>query len=66
MAAVAGFFAAGMVSAEANRHYGRLQAVQQRHAPFDIDIDTDLCVGLASVKQNEVHRSGHDCVGRPA
>ena len=48
---VADFFAAGMVSAEANQHYGHLQAVQQKYAPFDID--TDLCVGLASVKQNE-------------
>jgi len=51
MATVADFFAAGMVSAEANQHYGHLQAVQQKYAPFDID--TDLCVGLASVKQNE-------------
>lgn len=50
-ATVADFFAAGMVSAEANQHYGHLQAVQQKYAPFDID--TDLCVGLASVKQNE-------------
>jgi hypothetical protein len=48
---ISDFYAAGMVSAEANRHYGHLQAVQQRYAPFDID--TDLCVGLASVKQNE-------------
>ena len=48
---VADFFAAGMVSAEANQHYGHLQAVQQKYAPFNID--TDLCVGLASVKQNE-------------
>ena len=50
-ATVADFFAAGMVSAEANQHYGHLQAVQQKYAPFNID--TDLCVGLASVKQNE-------------
>ena len=50
-ATVADFFAAGMVSAEANQHYGHLQAVQQKYAPFDVD--TDLCVGLASVKQNE-------------
>jgi len=40
-----------MVSAEANRHYSHLQAVQQRYAPFGID--TELCVGLASVTQNE-------------
>jgi hypothetical protein len=51
MATVADFFAAGMVSAEANQHYGHLQAVQQRYAPFGID--SNLCVGLASVKQNE-------------
>jgi hypothetical protein len=50
-ATVADFFAAGKVSAEANQHYGHLQAVQQKYAPFNMD--TDLCVGLASVKQNE-------------
>ena len=48
---VSDFYAAGMVSAEANRHYGPLLAVQQRYAP--LGIGTDLCVGLASVKQNE-------------
>jgi hypothetical protein len=37
--------------AEANRHYGSLPAVQQRYTPFKIP--TDLCVGLASVAQNE-------------
>jgi hypothetical protein len=50
-AKVSDFFAAGLVSAEANRHYGHLLAVQQRYAPFGIG--TDLCVGLANVKQNE-------------
>ncbi len=50
-ATVSDFYAAGMVSAEANRHYGSLPAVQQRYAPFKIP--TDLCVGLASVAQNE-------------
>jgi hypothetical protein len=50
-ATVSDFFAAGMVSAEANQHYGHLQAVQQRYAPFGMD--TELCVGLASVTQNE-------------
>jgi hypothetical protein len=50
-ARVSDFFAAGMVSAEANRHYGHLLAVQQRYAP--LGMDTELCVGLASVKQNE-------------
>ena len=50
-ATVADFFAAGMVSAEANSHYGHLPAVQQKYAPFGVA--TDLCVGLAHVKQNE-------------
>jgi hypothetical protein len=51
VAKVSDFYAAGMVSAEANRHYGHLDAVQQRYAPFGMD--TDLCVGLARVTQNE-------------
>jgi hypothetical protein len=46
-ATVSDFYAAGLVSAEANAHYGSLDAVQQRYAPFGIP--TDLCVGLASV-----------------
>ena len=50
-AKVSDFHAAGMVSAEANSHYGSLPAVQQRYAPFGIP--TELCVGLASVAQNE-------------
>jgi hypothetical protein len=50
-AKVSDFYAAGMVSAKANRHYGSLPAVQQRYAPFGRV--TDLCVGLASVAQNE-------------
>jgi hypothetical protein len=44
---VASFFAAGMVSAEANSHYGSLRAVQQEYAPFGIP--SGLCVGLATV-----------------
>ena len=51
VATVSDFYAAGMVSAEANSHYGSLPAVQQRYAPFGIA--TDLCVGLASVRQNQ-------------
>jgi hypothetical protein len=51
VATVSDFYAAGMVSAEANRHYGHLLAVQQEYAP--LGMGTDLCVGLASVKQNE-------------
>jgi hypothetical protein len=50
-AKVSDFYAVGMVSAEANRHYGHLPAVQQRYAPFGME--TDLCVGLARVAQNE-------------
>jgi len=50
-AKVSDFYAAGMVSAKANRHYGSLPAVQQRYAPFGRM--TDLCVGLARVAQNE-------------
>jgi hypothetical protein len=51
MGKVSDFYAAGMVSAEANMHYGSLPAVQQRYAPFNIP--TELCVGLARVAQNE-------------
>ena len=45
------FYGLGLVSAAANNHYGSLAAVQQKYAPFGIE--TSLCVGLASVKQNE-------------
>ena len=48
---VSDFYDDGLVSAEANRHYGNLVAVQQKYAPFGIE--TELCVGLARVKQNE-------------
>ena len=49
---VSDFYAAGMVSAEVNSHYGSLRAVQQEYAPFGIP--SGLCVGLASVAyQNE-------------
>src|SRR3954466_8915856 len=44
---VSDFYADGLVSAEANSHYGNLDAVQQKYAPFRIP--TGLCVGLASV-----------------
>ena len=44
---VADFYAAGMVSAEVNSHYGSLRAVQQEYAPFGVP--SGLCVGLASV-----------------
>ncbi|TCN40735.1 hypothetical protein EV644_10517 [Kribbella orskensis] len=44
---VADFYAAGMVSAEVNSHYGSLRAVQQEYAP--LGVPSGLCVGLASV-----------------
>ena len=47
---VSDFFADGMVSAEANRHYGHLDAVQQRYAPFGVE--TGMCVGVARVAHN--------------
>jgi hypothetical protein len=40
------FYAAGMVSAKVNRHYGNLQAVQIEYAPSGVA--TGLCVGLAT------------------
>ena len=48
---VSDFFADGMVSAEANAHYGDLDAVQQEYAPFGVE--TGLCVGVARVAQGE-------------
>jgi hypothetical protein len=49
---VSDFYAAGMVSAEANSHYGGERASQIEYAPFGIG--TGLCVGLATVAyQNE-------------
>ena len=41
---VATFYAAGIVSAAVNEHYGPLLAVQQEYAPFGVR--TGLCVGL--------------------
>src|SRR4051812_29303315 len=49
---VSDFYADGLVSADANSHYGNLDAVQQKYAPFGIE--TGLCVGLAKTAyQNE-------------
>lgn len=49
---VSDFYAAGMVSAEANSHYGNLNAAQIEYAPYGKA--SDLCVGLAAVAfQNE-------------
>jgi hypothetical protein len=49
---VSGFFAAGMVSADANSHYGGLPAAQIEYAPDGVG--TGLCVGLASTpRENE-------------
>jgi hypothetical protein len=48
------FYEMGLVSAEANRRYGSLTAVQQKYAPFGFPHDPALCVGLATVAyQNE-------------
>ena len=44
---VSDFYAAGMVSTDANTHYGPVQAVQQEYAPYGIP--SGLCVGLANV-----------------
>lgn len=49
---VSDFYAKGLVSEEANRHYGGLNAVQQRYAP--LGMPTELCVGVAQLEQNEV------------
>jgi hypothetical protein len=51
LSTVSDFYADGLVSAAANRHYGHLDAVQQRYAPEGVD--TGLCVGVARVKQGE-------------
>ncbi len=48
---VSQFYERGLASAEANRRYGPLNAVQQEYAPFGER--TGLCVGLARVAQNE-------------
>ena len=49
---VSDFFAAGMVSADVNRHYGNLDAAQIRYAP--LGVPSGLCVGLATAAfQNE-------------
>lgn len=49
---VSDFYAAGMVSAEVNSHYGTLLATQIEYAPFGEG--SDLCVGLATIAfQNE-------------
>ena len=46
------FYAAGMVSAEVDSHYGNLSAAQIQYAPNGVH--TGLCVGLATVaSQNE-------------
>ena len=49
---VSDFYAAGMVSAEVNSHYGDLSAAQIEYSPFGVR--SDLCVGLATTAfQNE-------------
>ncbi len=51
LSTVSDFRADGLVSAEADRRYGDLPAVQQRYAPEGVD--TGLCVGVARVVQGE-------------
>jgi hypothetical protein len=48
---VSDFYAAGMVSADANSHFGSLRAVQIEYAPMGIR--SGLCVGLASARPHE-------------
>ena len=49
---VSDFYAAGLVSADVNSHYGGERATQLEYAPFGIG--TGLCTGLATVAyQNE-------------
>lgn len=49
---VSDFFAAGMVSADVNQHYGNLNAAQLEYAPSGVA--SGLCVGLATIAyQNE-------------
>jgi hypothetical protein len=52
MGLVSDFFAAGLVSAAVNQHYGNLNAAQIEYAPFGKR--TGLCAGLATTAfQNE-------------
>src|SRR5215204_5753650 len=49
---VSDFFAAGMVSADVNSHYGNLRAAQIEYAP--LGVRSGLCVGVATTAfQNE-------------
>jgi hypothetical protein len=49
---VSTFYAAGMVSAEVNSHYGAERAVQIEYAPHGVP--TGLCAGVATIaQQNE-------------
>jgi hypothetical protein len=49
---VTDFFAAGMVSADVNSHYGTQRAVQVEYAPYGVP--SGLCAGLATTAyQNE-------------
>ena len=46
---VSDFYKLGVVSAEANSHYGSRTAVQQKYAPYNITVQPELCVGLERV-----------------
>jgi hypothetical protein len=51
---VSDFYKLGVVSAQANSHYGSRTAVQQKYAPYGIPVEPELCVGLKRVAyQNE-------------
>jgi hypothetical protein len=49
VSSVSHYYEIGVVSAQANSHYGSRTAVQQRYAPFGLPINPELCVGLDRV-----------------
>jgi hypothetical protein len=46
---VSHYYEIGVVSAQANSHYGSRMAVQQKYAPFGVPTNPELCVGLDRV-----------------
>lgn len=49
VSSVSHYYEIGVVSAQANSHYGSRTAVQQRYAPFGLPTNPELCVGLDRV-----------------
>jgi hypothetical protein len=49
LSSVSHYYEIGVVSAQANSHYGSRTAVQQRYAPFGLPTNPELCVGLDRV-----------------